>query len=309
MVVAGGVPSCSDSCAGADEAGTGAELYSASEQQEVPADAVTASLGCGNPLAVAELRDGEIVLDLGSGGGIDVLLSARRVGPAGKAYGLDMTEEMLSLARANAAEAGAKNVEFLAGHIEAIPLRDNSVDVIISNCVRALTLADLPAPRFQLIREDCHPVVRQGLFERQPSDARGVGFVGDRDEDIRSVQREPLPAHTAWTQHEKPPFWRSVQADRRDDRLLQPERRAVGLNLMADRGAGIDEVRARPGEDLPVGKQNGRRAPVGAIRKPSLDEVPARGYRCVQRLRVHAMNLSVSGLRRPPRKRVPQCQS
>ncbi len=119
-------------------------LYSASEQAEVPQDAVTASLGCGNPLAVADLRDGETVLDLGSGGGIDVLLSARRVGPAGKAYGLDMTEEMLSLARANAARAGAVNVEFLHGHIEAIPLPGRSVDVIISNCVINLS-GDKPA--------------------------------------------------------------------------------------------------------------------------------------------------------------------
>ncbi len=105
---------------------------------------MTASLGCGNPLAVAGLRDRETVLDLGSGGGIDVLLSARRVGPAGKAYGLDMTGEMLSLARANAARAGAANVEFLPGHIEAIPLPDNSVDVIISNCVINLS-GDKPA--------------------------------------------------------------------------------------------------------------------------------------------------------------------
>jgi arsenite methyltransferase len=105
---------------------------------------VTASLGCGNPLAVAGLRDGETVLDLGSGGGIDVLLSARRVGPAGKAYGLDMTGEMLSLARANAARAGAANVEFLAAHIEAIPLPDSSVDVIISNRVINLS-GDKPA--------------------------------------------------------------------------------------------------------------------------------------------------------------------
>ncbi|MFY9887888.1 MAG: arsenite methyltransferase [Streptosporangiaceae bacterium] len=134
-VAAGGIPTCTDDCAAADQPGTGAELYSAAEQAEVPQDAVTASLGCGNPLAVAELRDGDTVLDLGSGGGIDVLLSARRVGPSGKAYGLDMTEEMLSLARANAATAGAQNVEFLQGHIEAIPLPDASVDVIISNCV------------------------------------------------------------------------------------------------------------------------------------------------------------------------------
>jgi len=143
-VVSGGIPSCSESCAGADEAGTGAELYTAAEQGEVPEDAVTASLGCGNPLAVAELQSGETVLDLGSGGGIDVLLSARRVGPDGKAYGLDMTHEMLSLARANAAKAGMENVEFLQGHIEAIPLPDSSVDVIISNCVINLS-GDKPA--------------------------------------------------------------------------------------------------------------------------------------------------------------------
>jgi arsenite methyltransferase len=143
-VMAGGVPGCADTCGGADRPGTGAGLYSASEQDEVPADAATASLGCGNPLAVADLRDGETVLDLGSGGGIDVLLSARRVGPGGKAYGLDMTEEMLSLARANAARAGAANVEFLPGHIEAIPLPDSSVDVIISNCVINLS-GDKPA--------------------------------------------------------------------------------------------------------------------------------------------------------------------
>jgi len=101
----------------------------------LPEAAVRASLGCGNPVAVADLRPGETVLDLGSGGGIDVLLSARRVGPAGKAYGLDMTEEMLDLARANARAACAENVEFLRGQIEAIPLPDSSVDVVISNCV------------------------------------------------------------------------------------------------------------------------------------------------------------------------------
>jgi ubiquinone/menaquinone biosynthesis C-methylase UbiE len=143
-VAAGGVPSCGDTCSGPDEPGTGTRLYSAAEQHEVPADAVAASLGCGNPLAVADLRDGETVLDLGSGGGIDVLLSARRVGPAGKAYGLDMTEEMLRLARANAARARAANAEFLHGHIEAIPLPDSSVDVIISNCVINLS-GDKPA--------------------------------------------------------------------------------------------------------------------------------------------------------------------
>ena len=111
------------------------ELYDANQTAELPPDAVKASLGCGNPTALAELKPGETVLDLGSGGGIDVLLSARRVGPAGKAYGLDMTDEMLALARANQRKAGVQNVEFLKGEIENIPLPDNSVDVIISNCV------------------------------------------------------------------------------------------------------------------------------------------------------------------------------
>src|SRR5947207_12840937 len=119
-------------------------LYDAGETAALPEGAVLASLGCGNPTALAELHAGETVLDLGSGGGIDVLLSARRVGPAGQAYGLDMTQEMLDLARANARAAGAENVEFLRGQIEAIPLPDGSVDVIISNCVINLS-TDRPA--------------------------------------------------------------------------------------------------------------------------------------------------------------------
>ena len=110
-------------------------LYDESEKSALPADAVAASLGCGNPTALAKLQPGEIVLDLGSGGGIDVLLSAKRVGPTGKAYGLDMTDDMLALARENQKKAGVQNVEFLKGTIENIPLPDNSVDVIISNCV------------------------------------------------------------------------------------------------------------------------------------------------------------------------------
>ena len=112
-----------------------ADLYDAGETAGLPAEALLASLGCGNPTALAELREGETILDLGSGGGIDVLLSARRVGPKGKAYGLDMTDEMLALAEANREKAGAENVEFLRGHIESIPLPSNKVDVIISNCV------------------------------------------------------------------------------------------------------------------------------------------------------------------------------
>ncbi len=112
-----------------------ADLYDAGQTAGLPAEALLASLGCGNPTALAELHEGEVVLDLGSGGGIDVLLSAKRVGPTGKAYGLDMTDEMLALALENKAKAGATNVEFLKGHIESIPLPSNTVDVIISNCV------------------------------------------------------------------------------------------------------------------------------------------------------------------------------
>src|SRR5437773_11918651 len=126
--------SCASDTAEVGE-GFGAGLYTAEEQAELPAEALAASLGCGNPLAVADLRPGETVLDLGSGGGIDVLLSARRVGPTGKAYGLDMTDEMLALARDNQRKSGVENVEFLRGEIEDVPLPAGSVDVIISNCV------------------------------------------------------------------------------------------------------------------------------------------------------------------------------
>jgi arsenite methyltransferase len=128
------------SCGGSAPSGSGCDpitsgLYSESETATLPREAAAASLGCGNPTALAELEPGQTVLDLGSGGGIDVLLSARRVGPTGKAYGLDMTDEMLALARENQRKAGATNVEFLRGEIEQIPLPDGSVDVIISNCV------------------------------------------------------------------------------------------------------------------------------------------------------------------------------
>src|SRR5213596_2961367 len=131
----------SGSCCGtADASGTSCDpitsnLYDAAQMEQVPEMALRASLGCGNPTALAKLQAGEVVLDLGSGGGIDVLLSARRVGPTGKAYGLDMTDEMLALARENQGKAGVENVEFLKGEIEQIPLPDKSVDVIISNCV------------------------------------------------------------------------------------------------------------------------------------------------------------------------------
>lgn len=135
------------------------KLYVAGETDELPEAAVLASLGCGNPTALAELREGEVVLDLGSGGGIDVLLSARRVGPTGKVYGLDMTDDMLALARKNAAEAGVTNVEFLRGRIEEIPLPTESVDVIISNCV-----VNLSANKRRVIEEAFRVLKPGGRF-------------------------------------------------------------------------------------------------------------------------------------------------
>jgi arsenite methyltransferase len=149
--------SATGSCCGAGSAAVdsadcfGGPLYGEGETDGLPTQAVLASLGCGNPLAVADLRQGERVLDLGSGGGIDVLLSARRVGPSGFVYGVDMTEEMLTLARANAARAGAANVEFLQGQIEAVPLPDAAVDVVISNCVINLS-TDKPAVLAEMFR-------------------------------------------------------------------------------------------------------------------------------------------------------------
>lgn len=140
-------------CGGGGEvdAGFGSGLYSADEQGELPAEAVAASLGCGNPMMVAELAAGDRVLDLGSGGGIDVLLSARRVGPTGFVYGVDMTDEMLDLARSNAAKAQVDNVEFLEGLIEDVPLPDGAVDVVISNCVINLS-TDKPAVLAEIFR-------------------------------------------------------------------------------------------------------------------------------------------------------------
>jgi len=159
------VTSGGSSCCGADAAcGTDVDpitsnLYDEKQKQGLPAEAVLASLGCGNPTALAQLKPGEIVLDLGSGGGIDVLLSAKRVGPSGKAYGLDMTDEMLNLARENQKRSGIENVEFLKGEIESIPLPSNSVDVIISNCV-----INLSADKDKVLKEAFRVLKPGGRF-------------------------------------------------------------------------------------------------------------------------------------------------
>jgi len=155
----GGASCCgpSTTCGGTDPITS--NLYGRDELESIPAHAAAASLGCGNPTALAQLHPGDVVLDLGSGGGIDVLLSARRVGPTGKAYGLDMTDEMLALARENQAKSGLTNVEFLKGEIEQIPLPDNSVDVIISNCV-----INLSADKQQVLREAFRVLKPGGRF-------------------------------------------------------------------------------------------------------------------------------------------------
>lgn len=148
----GSSASCGDgSCCDGKATDFGEGLYSTAQRDEIPDAAAIASLGCGNPTAVADLHDGEVVLDLGSGGGIDVILSAKRIGPTGTAYGLDFTDEMLALARRNAAEAGIPNVHFLKGAIEQIPLPADSVDVVISNCVINLSV-DKPAVLTEMAR-------------------------------------------------------------------------------------------------------------------------------------------------------------
>ena len=188
--VGGGVSCCGSSCGCGGDAASGVSnlsegSYSESERGELPALAAEASLGCGNPVALAGLSPGEVVLDLGSGGGIDVLLSARRVAPGGKAYGLDMTDEMLDLARRNREEAGVENVEFLKGEIEAVPLPDGHVDVIISNCV-----VNLSTDKQRVVSEAFRVLKPGGRFA-----VSDVVFLGSK----RNLPEEVLETVGLWT--------------------------------------------------------------------------------------------------------------
>jgi len=183
-VKSGGAASCcGTTSSAASSCGCGdlitANLYDSSQAEQIPEEALLASLGCGNPTALAQLNSGETVLDLGSGGGIDVLLSAKRVGPTGKAYGLDMTDEMLALANENKRKAGVENVEFLKGEIEDIPLPDNSVDVIISNCVINLS-------------SDKDRVLREAFRVLKPGGRFAVSDVVTRGEMLPEIRQSVL---------------------------------------------------------------------------------------------------------------------
>jgi SAM-dependent methyltransferase len=210
----GSAPSSASGCGDPITSG----LYDPNQTGILPEEAIKASLGCGNPTALAQLREGETVLDLGSGGGIDVLLSARRVGPAGKAYGLDMTDEMLALANENKRKSGAENVEFLKGHIENIPLPDNSVDVIISNCV-----INLSADKDRVLKEAFRVLKGGGRF--------AVSDVVTRGEIPEEIRKNML-------------LWVGCVAGALDEREYQAKLAAAGFESI-----GVEPTRIYRAED------------------------------------------------------------
>ena len=242
------------SCCGAQAAPAGksaisGDLYDVGDTSVLPEAAVLASLGCGNPTALAELKPGETVLDLGSGGGIDVLLSARRVGPRGKAYGLDMTDEMLALARDNQRKAGAANVEFLKGEIEAIPLPDNSVDVIISNCV-----INLSADKDRVLREAFRVLKPGGRF--------AVSDVVTRGDNSRAVRKDML-------------LWVGCIAGALDERRLS--RQARRRRIRGDRRRADARLQGRRRARVPDRQGARRRRARTAGRRQVHERVRARG--------------------------------
>ena len=311
-----GPADASGTCCSGEIAGFGPELYALTDRAGLPDAAVLATLGCGNPTAVAELREGERVLDLGSGGGIDVLLSAQRVGPTGRAFGLDMTDEMLALARRNAAEAGATNVEFLKGTIEAIPLPAASIDVVISNCVINLA-ADKPAVLAEIARV-LRPGGRIGIsdivaddalspaeraergtyvgciagalsFDEYPPRPRAVGFADVAVAPDARGRRRHVVGHHPGRGSPRPDRPRAVSArggaldhDRVDAEALQ-------ASEVSRRARSSAATRGRAG--VPTSRDRADRAPLGRCRRsPSegaLESWPAR-VRYVFNQRGHA---------------------
>lgn len=230
----GGSAGGGDACCGGDIITGG--LYSETEAGQIPEAALLASLGCGNPTALAALHPGEVILDLGSGGGIDVLLSARRVGPAGFAYGLDMTDEMLALAEKNKAEAGAENVRFLKGHIENIPLPDSSVDVIISNCV-----INLSSDKNQVLHEAFRVLKPGGRFA-----VSDVVVEGELPDAVRA-DMEAYIGCVAGALEKNDYLWRLGKAGF-VDASIEPTRRYLFVDLEAATCA-TDAVAALPAEE------------------------------------------------------------